>query len=465
MEEKEDGKLNISAFYTAGNVESSEYRMEYNAKRDRAKYDDVKKRKEFKNEVYGDKKTIEDPYTGKILHKDGKAAFNKYGEKYVNEHKSQTDHTIPLEKVVNDNKNNTFLSDEDIREIANIKENYKEINAKLNQSKSSKSNIQTAKKNNVGKQQKKKMTEEQIKAQAAVDKKTAEVTIKKANQIGLDAAKNGAMMGAGISTAQNIKAVIDGQEDIPEAILNVGVDTAKAAATSYGTSIAVKSAEGVVKQMGDQIADKTKNTALEVIGEKLSSKLITLDAGVIGQVATITCEVGKSVQRYLKGELTPEQLIDELGEKGTSMASSISCGIVGTEIGLVVGGPAGMFVGGIVGNMVGYLIGSTVYRNVQDYFNKIGNYEANIARYNQMAEQIAIYRENLEKELDEINVQNRNIIKKAFESMAESIINDDSEKFTESLDQVCNVYGKNVQFKTQTEFEEFWNNPDLMLEI
>lgn len=84
-----------------------------------------------------------------------------------------------MEKVVNKNKNNTFLSDEDIKEIANIQENYKEINANLNQSKGSKSNVETAKKNNVSNQQKKKMTEEQIKAQAAVDRKTVEKTIEK----------------------------------------------------------------------------------------------------------------------------------------------------------------------------------------------------------------------------------------------------------------------------------------------
>lgn len=130
-EKDEKNDVDLASFNTARKVNSSEYRQSYNAKRDRSKYDDVQKRKAFKEEQYGNKKTIKDPYTGKDLHRNGNAALNKYGEKHVNEHKSQTDHTISLEKVVNKNKNNTFLSDEDIKEIANIQENYKEINLKF----------------------------------------------------------------------------------------------------------------------------------------------------------------------------------------------------------------------------------------------------------------------------------------------------------------------------------------------
>ena len=338
-EKDEKNDVDLASFNTARKVNSSEYRQSYNAKRDRSKYDDVQKRKAFKEEQYGNKKTIKDPYTGKDLHRNGNAALNKYGEKHVNEHKSQTDHTISLEKVVNKNKNNTFLSDEDIKEIANIQENYKEINANLNQSKGSKSNVETAKKNNVSNQQKKKMTEEQIKAQAAVDRKTVEKTIENANKLGVEAAKSGAIMGAGMSAVQNIDAVINGEEELPEAILNVGIDTAKAAASSYGTAIAVKSAESLTKTVGEEVIKKTEKTALKVAGEKIGGKLIALDAGVIGQVASITCEVGASVKKYLQGDISAGELINELGEKGTGMAASLYGGVIGLCVGSAVGLP------------------------------------------------------------------------------------------------------------------------------
>ena len=450
-EKDEKNDVDLASFNTARKVNSSEYRQSYNAKRDRSKYDDVQKRKAFKEEQYGNKKTIKDPYTGKDLHRNGNAALNKYGEKHVNEHKSQTDHTISLEKVVNKNKNNTFLSDEDIKEIANIQENYKEINANLNQSKGSKSNVETAKKNNVSNQQKKKMTEEQIKAQAAVDRKTVEKTIENANKLGVEAAKSGAIMGAGMSAVQNIDAVINGEEELPEAILNVGIDTAKAAASSYGTAIAVKSAESLTKTVGEEVIKKTEKTALKVAGEKIGGKLIALDAGVIGQVASITCEVGASVKKYLQGDISAGELINELGEKGTGMAASLYGGVIGLCVGSAVGLP---IIGEMVGNMVGYFIGTTIYNSVQKFFDKISDCEANIARYNEMAEQISLYRQKLEEEFEILNAQNRKVIKESFEGMSQAILND-----------VCKVYGTEVEFKSINEFEDFWNNPDMILEI
>ena len=461
-EKDEKNDVDLASFNTARKVNSSEYRQSYNAKRDRSKYDDVQKRKVFKEEQYGNKKTIKDPYTGKDLHRNGNAALNKYGEKHVNEHKSQTDHTISLEKVVNKNKNNTFLSDADIKEIANIQENYKEINANLNQSKGSKSNVETAKKNNVSNQQKKKMAEEQIKAQAAVDRKTVEKTIENANKLGVEAAKSGAIMGAGMSAVQNFDAVINGEEELPEAILNVGIDTAKAAASSYGTAIAVKSAESLTKTVGEEVIKKTEKTALKVAGEKIGGKLIALDAGVIGQVASITCEIGASVKKYLQGDISAGELVNELGEKGTGMAASLYGGVIGLCVGSAVGLP---IIGEMVGNMVGYFIGTTIYNSVQKFFDKISDCEANIATNKEMADQISLYRQKLEEEFEILNAQNRKVIKESFEGMSQAILNDNMAVFNESLNDVCKVYGTEVEFKSINEFEDFWNNPDMILEI
>lgn len=62
-----------------------------------------------------------------------------------------------------------------------------------------------------------------------------------------------------MSAVQNIDAVINGEEELPEAILNVGIDTAKAAASSYGTAIAVKSAESLTKTVGEEVIKRRKN--------------------------------------------------------------------------------------------------------------------------------------------------------------------------------------------------------------
>ena len=47
--------------YSAVHVDKTPERSKYEYKKDRNKYDDTAKRKEFKDKQFGDKKTIEDP--------------------------------------------------------------------------------------------------------------------------------------------------------------------------------------------------------------------------------------------------------------------------------------------------------------------------------------------------------------------------------------------------------------------
>lgn len=73
-DEEKKGNDEIASQYVVGKMESSQYRASYNAKRDRAKYDDTAKRKKFRDEQFGNKQTIVDPYTGETLHKSTSAA-------------------------------------------------------------------------------------------------------------------------------------------------------------------------------------------------------------------------------------------------------------------------------------------------------------------------------------------------------------------------------------------------------
>lgn len=82
-----------------------------------------------------------------------------------------------------------------------------------------------------------------------------------------------------------------------------------------------------------------------------------------------------------------------------------------------------------------------------------------------MAEQISLYRQKLEEEFEILNAQNRKVIKESFEGMSQAILNDNMAAFNESLNDVCKVYGTEVEFKSINEFEDFWNNPDMILEI
>lgn len=489
-DEKDENELTIEQF-TANNVKKSQVRDKYNAKNDRSKYDDVTKRKKFKDDQFGDKSTITDPYTDKKLHKNNKAAKNKYGDSKYNEHTSQTDHTIPIAEVAKRNRDNVFLTDDDIKKIANIEQNYKVINGKLNQSKGSKSNTTTAKKNNVSKEQKKKMKKAETKANIAVEAETLKLTTKRANEIGLESAKAGALVGGIMSAAQNIGSLANGEEDAVDAVLNVAVDTVKAGASSYGTAIATKTAEGTIKKIGHKIADKTAGKSLEKIGEKAGENLVKFaNSNALGKVITVTMEIGPAVAKFLNGEITSGELIMELGEKGTAITASFAMGVPGMAIGTAAGGvigglvgsvvpvigsaagaavgaKVGAIVGEIVGNMVGYMVGSEVYKAVNEFYMKHdpGRFQREEQMYSDLADKIENYRINLEKQFNEIRMRNNEMILESFEGIKAGIINDDVDLITESLSRICHLYGEDIRFKTNDDFLDFWNDPDAVMEI
>ena len=464
-DEEKKGNEEIASQYVVGKMESSQYRASYNAKRDRAKYDDIAKRKKFRDEQFGNKQTIVDSYTGETLHKSTSAAKNKYGDKRANYHTAQTDHTVAIEKIYNRTRNNVFLSDEDIKKIANNKKNYQEINGHLNQSKGSKSNIQTILKDkDIPTDQKKKMVTEQIKAEVTINADISKMTLKGMNKVGAEAAKSGMQIGAAISVAQNATSLVKGEEDVGEFAYNVGTDVARTGATTYTMAIVNKGLEGATKAAADEIKNKTAKTALKKAGEKAGDGLLKIANGnAIGQIVNITTEVGKSVKLYLDGDLDEGELVDNLSEKGSGMATALLADATFGSI-IEISGLAGGIVGVVV-STVGYMVGTAVYNQVKKRAIRIAELDENIEKFNRMADQVLEYRQQLEKNLKELEIKNTETIMNSFKKMEQSIFDNDVNTFTNSLNDICEIFGKEVKFKSNQEFLDFWNDPNMVLEI
>ena len=465
---KEEEKIDVqeeTEKYIIRNMESSLERPKYSAKRDRAKYDDLTKRKQFRDAQFGDKQTIKDPYTGETLHKSTKAAQNKYGKNRANYHTAQTDHTIPIETLYDKTRNNVFIDDNGIKKIVNIEKNYKEINGHLNQSKGSKSNIKTILKNkDLSTSTKKNMIQEQVKAEIAVDKEITKETLKGANKVGFESAMQGIKIGTIISTAQNATALAKGEEDFEEFVYNIGTDVARTGVTTYSMAIINKSIEGATRAAADKIKDKTEKTILKKAGEKVGGGLLKVANGnAIGEIVNITMEVGKSMKLYLDGDLDEAELIDNLSEKGSGMATALATTVAFEEIVQLSGMAAG--IAGVVVSTVGYMVGTAIYNQVKNKAIKIAELDENIEKYNNLAEQIKNYRQELERNLEQLQNKNTQKLMKSFKQIEQSILNNDVATFTNSLNDICNVFGKEVKFKTDQEFVDFWNDPDMVLEI
>lgn len=482
-EQENVGKKTAYTSQVGNTKQRVEVKADY-SKKVRSKVDNVTKRNKFKKKVFDGKKTTKDPYTNQTLHSNTDAARAKYGSDHVTKHTGDVDHTMPLEKVYEKTKDNPFLTTEDIKKIANQKENYKVINSSTNRSKGSQSNKQYIKKNSdsIGEAQKAVMKKEQQRANAAINKEITKTTLKNANKIGMDAAKTGAAFGGGISAAQNLTKVVKGKEDLSEAAISVALDTAKAGAASYGTGVCSHVIEGAVQK-----------AAVKTTSKKLASGLTKfVDTGGPAKAIVVVMEAGTSVVRYAKGEINEAELVYELGEKGTGLAVSFAAGAegavlgagagafiggvlgsvlpgAGTAAGAVIGAKVGAITGEIIGNIAGYMIGTEAYRRLADYMSKAIMTSEDYARlermYGHLADDLKKRREELELSLEQIHGEHRQKILSGFEQMRDAIVSDDVEGINRSLNSICEQFGGHIAFETRDEFDAFMMNPDSVVRL
>lgn len=109
---------------------------------DRREYDDAKSKMDKRQEDFGGKKSMTDPF-GNKLHSNPEAAKNKYGEQNITKHKANVDHVVPLKKV-HEMADVLGVPSEKAKEIANDKSNLWTINEHDNKSKGAKSNFDMA---------------------------------------------------------------------------------------------------------------------------------------------------------------------------------------------------------------------------------------------------------------------------------------------------------------------------------
>jgi hypothetical protein len=165
----------------------------------------------------------------------------------------------------------------------------------------------------------------------------AKEIIKNSNKAGLEQAKYGAVIGGSISIIKNLVAVVKDEKDPKDAILDVAKDTGSAAVSSYTTG-----------SIGSVIKGVMQNAKKETT--RILSK-----TNLPATIVTVTLEAGKTLAKYIKGEIDGVQCLEELGEKGTGMVASALFATIGQ---LAIPIPV---IGGMIGGMLGYALSSACY--------------------------------------------------------------------------------------------------------
>ena len=206
-------------------------------------------------------------------------------------------------------------------------------------------------------------------------KSTAKDITKLANKAGLKSGMIGAGISGGISIIKNAVAVIKKDIEVKEAAENVVKDTCKGGLVSYITGFA-----------GSGIQAFMRNSSKA--GIRSLSK-----TNIPAAVAVYAIDLSQSMSKCIKGEISAQVLMDEVGEKGAGHLTAAICTAAGQAIIPIP------FIGAMAGSMVGYLLGTSLYKEVKDIlehpnWSQVQREELKV-KYNEALELMRRYEEEL----------------------------------------------------------------------
>lgn len=183
-------------------------------------------------------KNLEDEYTGKRNITVGEDNVDRRRNDPTRRHQAQTDHVVPLKEVHNQYAGNMALSDNDIRIIANDRENLALTSAKLNQEKGARANAEYVNESEVSPAVKERMISKGRSAQLHMDHNTNRMVIKN-------------LTGRGTVSSAEKK----------QAIENFKRTTGRTLTTSEKTQIESKLQIGKTKKIYSRVSDNAAHQA------------------------------------------------------------------------------------------------------------------------------------------------------------------------------------------------------------
>ena len=252
----------------------------------------------------------------------------------------------------------------------------------------------------------------------------------------------------------NVVSVVYGEKDIGEAAKDIAVGTAKDSAANYmqkhGAELAAEAIDAITKSAAKKIANQTAKKAVLSAGAKLAN------ANTLTAIAGGVIDIGAAIKAYMNGEITKSQMLKSIGEQGSNVCLST---VYGT-IGLAAGGP----VGAAIGSMVGYMASSMLYGAVLTQFDKEdlarARAEQTHAFYEAAIKEMRRQRLEFEQKASELLKNRANAIMAGFAIIDKAVINSDFDGLSRGLNTIAQSFGRELQFTTFKEFDDFMNSDE-----
>ena len=431
-------------------------RPEYNPTNRKAYYDDPDAHKAAIDRAFASGETVKDPYTGAELVKKQTDAKMQFGTDWQN-HAAEADHIDPLSQIAKRTKKHRFLTANDQKEIGNADDNFQVLSRKLNQ------NSTEVGKGGLTQQEwaddpiRMEGVANNIESGESIDSvitrirergKTAERrndrrfrarnfknAVSTAHEAGKAGAKNAGVTTATMSSILNIIAVIKGEKTAEDAVEDTLKDSGKAALSGY--------------VMGGGL------TTLYQSLSGSSSRFIQAltESNVPGKIITTVIVTGSTLKRYGNGEITTQECLIELGEKGLNFATTGYSMAVGQALIPIP------IVGAAVGALVGSMLTSNYYNQlVTTLQTKELEHQERlriIAECERASKEARAFREELESYLQSYFKDYQDCFDEALSMIHNSFKTGDADGVIAGANQITRQLGGNVYYNNMSEFKDY----------
>lgn len=268
---------------------------------------------------------------------------------------------------------------------------------------------------------------------------------KVANKAGLQQARNGALIGGGVSLIRNMVACINGSIEPAEAARNVGVDAGLAAAFGYVTAFSGAAIKGAMQNASSEYLRSLPRTNVAAT-----------------MVSTVT-DVSKVVALYCRGEITGAACIERLGQQGMGQLG----GVMGVAVAMAAIPADSAFMAamvGMAGSTLGYAAAVAIYEELS---TALHDYELakeeRIRVERECAEAVELirqYRRDMSRDVENYLATRDELCNRAFDAMDQALISNDIDGYLAGNAEIQESLGYLPRFRTQQEFDDLMASDD-----
>ncbi len=431
-------------------------RPDYNPQTRKQFYDDGSAHKKAIDDAFASGKMVRDPYSGEELVKKQRVAKMRFGEDWQG-HAAEADHIDPLSRLVNRHKNKAFLTTDDLREIGNSDDNFQILSRENNQGSKKvgkggstqqewadditrmdglADNIVSGESiDEVSKRIKDTGRAAEKRNNSRVFRKNIGNAVETGHEAGKAGAQNAGITALTMSGIMNIVSVLRGEKSGEDAIADTIKDGGEAAVTGY----AMEGGMTVVSQ------------ALSYSSSKFVRALA--QNNVPGKVITAVIVTGDTLKKWGEGEITTQECLIQLGEKGLNMVTMGYSMVVGQAL---IPIPV---VGGAIGALAGAVLTSNYYNRLMSGLRakELEHQERLriIAECREATEQARKFRAELESYLENYFREYRDCFDEALSEMRFAYQIGDADGVIAGANQITRKLGGRVYYETVEQFKDF----------